>query len=786
MNKRGGTALERSQQVQAGKSVDWRRLASAVLATLGAIAVLLGAYQLFAQWQYDSGKAHNQSQARRAAAEVRAMLDAQADRVTRLAASPHVLEGVRGDDARRQAIQQQMVDEAGLMRALLLDPRVELIVPEPFPGPNYSAIAVALIAKNTREVAGPIISGQGGAARLTWGAPIESDGALAGELVASFPLEPLADKLGRPDGYLDVRVIKDRGSPDIVAHRGQTAQGMLETLDSFDASRNISIGYGYDQPFGLLIPSLVGAALVVLLGTLLGILAYWVRFQPNWQFLRRGGAEEDEDARLPAEELVDDELREAMAFAEKRCSGSSRLPTGDSKVDPSIFRTYDIRGIVGYKLDAGVAKLIGQAIGSEATERDVRQVVVARDGRLSGPDMAAALIEGLRGAGIDVIDIGAVPTGVLYFATHHLETGSGVMVTGSHNPPEYNGFKVVLAGETLFGDGIRDLHRRIVEGDLEFGAGGVQEMDLLAEYVDRIASDIQVEEPLKVVVDCGNGIPGMAAPQVLEEIGCEVVPLYCEVDGNFPNHHPDPSVLENLKDLITSVQRLEADLGIAMDGDGDRLGVVTRAGQVIYPDRLLMLFAEDVLLRNPGATIIYDVKCTGHLAKVILRHGGSPLMWTTGHSLIKAKMKETDAALAGEMSGHFFFKERWYGFDDGIYAAARLLEILAAAPEGVDAMLAALPDSVSTPEIKIEMEEGEHFDFMERFQENADFEGARITTIDGVRADFDDGWGLVRCSNTTPSLVLRFDAESQEALKRIQLEFKRRMIRTQKDLQIPF
>ena len=457
-------------------------------------------------------------------------------------------------------------------------------------------------------------------------------------------------------------------------------------------------------------------------------------------------------------------------------------------VERSIFRAYDIRGVVGKTLNTDIARLIGQAIGSAAQARGQHEIVVGRDGRLSGPDMAAALIEGLRASGMDVIDIGMAPTPVVYFACYHLNTGSGVAVTGSHNPPDYNGFKIVLGGETLAEEAIQDLYSRIVEGQLDSGSGGLRSIDVSADYVERIAADVQTERPLKVVVDCGNGVAGALGPRVLAEVGCQVTALYDEVDGTFPNHHPDPSDPANLQDLILAVKHQGADLGIAFDGDGDRLGVVTRTGEIIYPDRQLMLFAIDVLVRDPGATIIYDVKCTGHLQSVILRHGGSPLMWKTGHSLIKAKMRETNAALAGEMSGHFFFRERWYGFDDGIYAAARLVEILAGDIEGrePERIFAALPRSVATPELKIELPEGEHYRFIERFRKQARFEDARVTTIDGLRADWPDGWGLVRASNTTPVLVLRFDADSENGLHRIQDEFRQQLLAVDADLALPF
>ncbi|WP_176717187.1 phosphomannomutase/phosphoglucomutase, partial [Xanthomonas cerealis] len=444
-------------------------------------------------------------------------------------------------------------------------------------------------------------------------------------------------------------------------------------------------------------------------------------------------------------------------------------------VPAAIFRAYDIRGVVGRDLSPQVATLIGQAIGAVMQEQGLNDVVVGRDGRLSGPELSAALIEGLRRAGCHVTDIGLAPTPVVYFASFHLRAGSCVVVTGSHNPPDYNGFKIVVGGETLSGAAIADLYARINEGRLPSAAepGRLEQRDVGNDYIQRIADDVQLDRPLKVVADAGNGVGGELAPRLLEAIGAEVIPLYCDVDGTFPNHHPDPSEPHNLQDLIQTVKRFDADLGIAFDGDADRLGVVTKEGAVIYPDRLLMLFATDVLQRNPGALVIYDVKCTGKLSDYVLRNGGSPMVWKTGHSLIKAKMRETDAELAGEMSGHFFFKERWYGFDDGLYAAARLLEILAQRQESPSEVLAELPDSVSTPEIKLPLADGQDAPALvaqlvaAAQQEDSAFAGARLLTIDGLRADFADGWGLLRASNTTPVLVLRFEADTSAALERI-------------------
>ncbi len=451
-----------------------------------------------------------------------------------------------------------------------------------------------------------------------------------------------------------------------------------------------------------------------------------------------------------------------------------------------IFRAYDIRGIIGKTLDAGIATQVGRVLGTLALEKNSSPVVVARDGRLSGPDLVEGMIAGITASGCDVLDIGAVPTGVLYFAAHELAKGSGVVITGSHNPPDYNGFKVMVAGDTLFGPQIKDIYRRITEQDVLTGEGKVERKDVLLQYRKRISGDIQLARPLRVVIDCGNGIGGVCAADVLRDIGADVLPLFDEVDGTFPNHHPDPSDPHNLKDLIDSVRLMDADIGLALDGDADRLGVVTLGGSIIYPDRVMMLLAMDVLGRVPGATIIYDVKCTGQLAKVIEESGGKAIMYKTGHSLIKAKMKEIGSPFAGEMSGHFFFGERWYGVDDGIYAAARLLEILAGSEAPPEAILNSLPSSYSTPELKVEMQEGENHAFIDAFQAKARFEGAKVSTIDGLRADFEDGWGLVRASNTTPILVARFDGETEAALERIKNVFRARMLAINPDLKLPF
>jgi phosphomannomutase/phosphoglucomutase len=451
-----------------------------------------------------------------------------------------------------------------------------------------------------------------------------------------------------------------------------------------------------------------------------------------------------------------------------------------------IFKAYDIRGIVDKSLTEEACRAIGHALGSEARARGQTAIAVGRDGRLSGPRLAAALAQGICAAGVDVIDIGCVATPLSYFAAFQLGTNSCVSVTGSHNPPDYNGLKMVLGGQTLFGEHIQGLRKRIETGDLAQGAGKVRTADVREDYIARILGDVKLARPMKVVVDCGNGVAGDVAPRLFRRLGCEVTELFCEVDGNFPNHHPDPSKPENLEDVIRTLRETDAELGLAFDGDGDRLGVVTRDGEIIYPDRQLMLFAADVLSRVPGGQIVYDVKCTRNLAPWIRQHGGEPVMWNTGHALVKAKLKETGAPLAGEMSGHMFFKDRWYGFDDGLYSGVRLLEILSRSPDA-NAVLKALPNSTSTPELNLKMSEGEPFRLVDALKRNAKFEGAReIITIDGVRVEYADGFGLARPSNTTPVVVLRFEADDAAALARIQADFRRAIDAVWPGAAIPF
>ena len=456
------------------------------------------------------------------------------------------------------------------------------------------------------------------------------------------------------------------------------------------------------------------------------------------------------------------------------------------QLPPEIFKAYDIRGIVGRTLTAAIVETIGQAIGSEALARGRKTIAIGRDGRHSGPELSAALARGLQASGVDVIDIGQAATPMLYFAAHHFDTLSGVMVTGSHNPPEYSGLKVMLAGETLSGEAIQQLRLRIERGKLARGSGSYRTQGVREPYLQRIAGDIKLARPMKLVVDCGNGVAGATAPELYRRLGCEVTELYCEVDGSFPNHHPDPSQPENLVDVQKALATGKGELGLAFDGDGDRLGVVTRNGKIIYPDRQLMLFAADVLKRHSGAQIIFDVKSTRHLFSWIRRHGGTPVLWKTGHSFIKQKLAETGAPLAGEMSGHIFFKDRWYGFDDALYAGARLIEILSRERDP-SAVLEGLPDAVNTPELHIKLKEGENYALMEQLKKTARFDQAReVITIDGLRVEYADGFGLARPSNTTPVVVMRFEADSKAALKRIQEDFRRAILAVKPDAALPF
>ena len=753
------------------------------------LPLLVGLLGLLGIWCLVSGALRIRDDARHAGLQVarddavmaaRRTLNDERGRLAQRLAAEHVKAALaKGDTAAALRVLRQGWPElkrAELWNADLTDAYAGL------PRTGFGALAACEAALTSGQPVARVVK-TAGSQHLALAAPVAG---LNGPMVAyvELPLTKLTSGIEAPtvpsDTYLALRQgdrnVLERGDTSL----GNSAEALAAKVPDSDLRIAASVPDAATTPFELGGMSAVGlGAILVLLSAWL-----WVIVRPRLLGLRVSDAaaaeptladlQRDQPAPEPVvrEKVVEDSAASAVQVA----------------IDRGIFRAYDIRGVMGKTLDASVAELIGQAVGSLMFDQGLDEIVIGRDGRLSGPELSEGLIAGLRKAGRNVIDLGMVPTPVVYFGCYHLRTGCGVSITGSHNPPDYNGFKIVVGGETLSGDAILDLHARIAEDRLleTKVLGGLSERDIGEDYVHRIAGDIQVGQRLKVVVDAGNGVAGVLGPRVLEAIGADVTPLFCDIDGTFPNHHPDPSEPHNLEALVQMVQRQDADLGIAFDGDGDRLGVVTRSGKYIFPDRLLMLFAADVLERNPGAVIVYDVKCTGRLPAHILRHGGSPLMWKTGHSLIKAKMRETEAELAGEMSGHFFFAERWFGFDDGIYAAARLLEILDASGQSPSEVLDALPDGVSTPELKVAAPGDDPHAFVERFRAAARFEGARLSTIDGLRVDWPDGWGLVRASNTTPVLVLRFDADSVTAMARIQAAFRAQLLALQPDLALPF
>lgn len=794
------------------KPLDWKSLALSISATVALLVALALGGQGLGLIKRAWDMASLDAQARRVVADAEAEVARRRGELAQAVLDATVLEAYRSGDSdalseAQRALSRRLPDSRGVQVVYGAD--VMAAIGQQMAQFGFARTELLLQAQRTGNAPPAQVHLEDGQQRsLALAQPVIDGEQVVGYVLARFPIDPLLAALRSPGSGAVIELRQSASTSRLSYPVAREGAGValddpeLVVLPIRDST--LAVAYGTMPPF-LIVPlqnPWLLAVLALLALTTAGLLFQARRDPRIVDFLTKRviKSKPAEEGPTLAEALgqtakpvaaAEPAPRTAQAPGAARAAAATPAASAPAAVAPvlldrSIFRAYDIRGVVGKTLTGEAVRLIGRAIGSELAARNLKEICVGRDGRLSGPELAQQLIVGLQEAGAEVIDLGMVPTPVLYYATHELRTGSGVMLTGSHNPPEYNGLKIVLGGQTLAEDQIQGLYQRIAEGRLANGAGSVQSVDVLETYVDRIAGDIQVERPLKVVIDCGNGVAGAIAQKLFEAIGCEVIPLYCEVDGHFPNHHPDPSDLHNLRDLIVSVKQIKADLGLAFDGDGDRLGVVTDQGEVIFPDRLLMLFAQDILERNPGASIIYDVKCTGHLANVVLAHGGVPLMWKTGHSLIKAKMKETQAELAGEMSGHFFFKERWYGFDDGLYAGCRLLEILASRGESASEVFQQLPNSVSTPELKVPMQEGEHYRFVEKFRARARFDGARVTTIDGVRADWEDGWGLVRCSNTTPCLVLRFDANDDLALQRIKQVFKQQLLSVEAKLALPF
>ncbi|WP_313918663.1 phosphomannomutase/phosphoglucomutase [Tahibacter sp.] len=780
-------------------ALDWRRLLPAAMSTVFAAVALFFAWQATQVWREQAARANLTRQRVAQVQAVSESIDGWRAQIAAALQLPAVQQSLLGGDPaqRETAVAALRAALPEVAEAYFFSPELGEVLGSDLRTFGYAKAAQLVQAQSGSAPAQSVVIGKSGR-MITFAETVRVGGKAIAVAWVAVPMQPVFDvflQTTLSDGGLELRQGSGNTTDLVLIGVGSGIVGSVPDLglpvagSAFRVAElqpDLFIVVGDNPWLPLVLAVLCGLAVFVSL---------WLRkvgWHAGMAVLRGKLTKSTEvESNVTMAEVLKSEPRAVRApksVPGARTVATVAAPASKLSIDRSIFRAYDIRGVVGKTLDRDIARQLGRAIGSEGVERGLSEIVVGRDGRLSGPDLTAGLIEGLRQAGMNVIDLGMVPTPLVYYATYQLRTGSGVSVTGSHNPPDYNGFKIVLGGETLAEQAIQSLYARIAENRFTSGSGSLQSMDVAADYIERVTSDIQIEQRLRVVVDCGNSVPGLIAPAVLEGIGCEVMPLYCDVDGEFPNHHPDPSDLKNLRDLILTVKQVGADLGLAFDGDGDRLGVVTKTGEVIFPDRLLMLFAKDVLVRNPGATIIYDVKCTGKLQPEILKHGGSPVMWKTGHSLIKAKMRETDAELAGEMSGHFFFKERWYGFDDGIYAAARLLEILAGDVEGREPqqIFDSLPKGTSTPELKVEMVEGEHYRFIERFRERASFEGARVTTIDGVRADWPDGWGLVRASNTTPVLVLRFDADNEQTLLRIQDVFRKQLLALDAGLKLPF
>lgn len=730
-----------------------------------------------------------------------------------------------GDADRRVAAQTELTERhPDVLSARLLQPGVDGVDYSTSPPLSYAALDMLRRSETGGSAPLPEVHLFGSKDQsLAIVRRIESpEGKLAGHLLLGMDvsvLQKALDSVTSPGGYAEIRQSVSGSPPVILAKRGSSptylgepalltkVEGTAWMLSVWTDQRK-SNGFVEMGTLGNWVGAAIAAfALFVAIGFYANLRQR--KLAPKDR-AESSGVEEvvvkdkiiSNEARVDAEsagggadvtkEPLDDMpvVEVSEVEFEAGVPSNTEAPTSKAGADvpASIFRAYDVRGVVGKTLTTDLVQQIGRAIGSEASARNQQVIVVGRDGRLSGPELMDALTRGLRSAGRDVIDVGCVPTPLLYFATHFLNTGSGVMLTGSHNPPDYNGLKIMLAGETLFGEGISALRTRIETGDLVGGTGNLQNMDVISEYIRRVSEDIPVAfgKSFKVVVDCGNGIAGVVAPKLFRALGHDVVELYCDVDGHFPNHHPDPSQPENLHDLIKAVKEHNADLGFAFDGDGDRLGVVDGKGDILWPDRQMMLYAKDVLSRNPGAEIIFDVKCSSRLRDMVEELGGKPVMWKTGHSFIKNKLRESGAPLAGEMSGHIFFKERWYGFDDAIYTGARLLEILMDYEESPTEIFAKLPGGVSTPELRVDMEEGQQIEFMHRLMQDNHFSEAEISTIDGLRVDYPDGWGLVRASNTTPSLVLRFEADDEQGLARIQEVFRSELLALEPGLSLPF
>ncbi|MBI4694232.1 MAG: phosphomannomutase/phosphoglucomutase [Gammaproteobacteria bacterium] len=812
-----------------------RRHVMLVLGVVALLLVLSGGYGLYTRYvdqREKAAEAAEQAKADALAQDLGSVLAVNRKLLLELAADPKVLAALSGaDDEVRKVLAAEAQGKFANALILRLVPR-GASQPDSSSTPPLTYASVELMHQNaagTKPIAAELNLGGTPQEHIVLIQRVPAQGELVGFLHLSLQVNTVRDALKKfapPDMVAEIQQAVSKGPPVIVARAGGTPKAGVAMKSAPVPGTAWAVAIresGVEEGPALELPPMLAPAAGLIALLALAGLAYSKRLGGHAGTTKAGRVEEGAtefqgaiksilsgdypglERLLPGSDgaavdtspislgLAGDDVTTLPAPADDE---PSALPvTPGVAPEPSvggvpsvIFRSYDIRGLVGKQLTEEGARKIGRAFGSEAAAVGQQTVIVARDGRSSSLALQAALVAGLREAGRDVVDIGLTPTPVLYFATNYLDTRTGVMVTGSHNPAEYNGLKMVLDGRTISGEAIQAIRRRIETDDYTSGAGSLEQLEIVPDYIRRISEEIPVSlgDSLKVVVDCGNGVPGIVAPHILRAIGHDVIELYCEVDGDFPNHHPDPSQPENLEDLITIVKHEQADLGLAFDGDGDRLGVVDRNGTIIWPDRQMMLYAQDILARNPGATIIYDVKCSKHLGPFIREHGGEPLMWKTGHSLIKAKMIETGALLAGEMSGHIFFKERWYGFDDALYGAARLLEILVNANEPPEDVFARLPGGVATPELRLDMPEHRHAEFMEQIKQAAKFPDAELNEIDGLRVDLPQGFGLVRPSNTTPCLVLRFEGDDDHALAAVKDRFRSLLLGIDATLQLPF
>ncbi|MBR9912599.1 MAG: phosphomannomutase/phosphoglucomutase [Gammaproteobacteria bacterium] len=627
--------------------------------------------------------------------------------------------------------------------------------------------------------------------------PIASaaDAAVSGTVLAALPAAPLLQAMASKQSLGQARLLRETpGRPFVIYQTGSGDAGQAATVSVASSDWQVEFRPSPKLAAEARQSPLLLIAIHVLIGAGLLILVWQLRHKvAASRATTLASKHPGKAAAAGASDILDIQIssEDAGILVLEEHDNDERQPPASPpsaiELPGNVFRAYDIRGIATTEITAEFARLVGQAVASEALAAGETALYVARDGRSHSPELCEALIEGVLSTGCQMIYLGAVPTPLLYFATCEFEaSNSGVMVTASHNSAEYNGFKIVIQGKTLVAEGVQRIKQRMSSGDLFQGRGERLEQQVIADYIDRIFSDVALAGSVKLVVDAGNGITGEVAPLLFEELGCEVVPLHCEVDGRFPNHDPDPTIVANLQDLIATVQSSGADLGVALDGDGDRLVVVTPLGDIIWPDRLLMLFARDIVSGNPGADVLFDVKSTRELNALVSSYGGRPIMWKTGHSNMKTKMQETGALVGGEMSGHIFIKDRWYGFDDGMYAAARLLEIMTLRDQDIDSLFASFPSPPSTPELKIAVNEADKFALIEQLKKQAQFENGSANTLDGMRVEFPTGWGLVRASNTSAALTLRFEADSEEELQAIQALFKRELSKVDSSLQFPF